>query len=46
MVPAQYGRKLRDNLLTEQLNAAVLNANADHTISAHTNPVKPEVTGR
>lgn len=45
VVPAEYGRKLRDNLLTEQLNAAVLNADADHTISARTNPVEPEVTG-
>jgi lipoprotein-anchoring transpeptidase ErfK/SrfK len=45
IVPAQYGRKLRDNLLTSQLEAAVLNAKADHTIAARTNPVKPEVTG-
>jgi lipoprotein-anchoring transpeptidase ErfK/SrfK len=42
---ARYGRKLRDHLLTRQLNAAVLNANADHTIAARTHPVKPEVTG-
>ncbi len=45
VVAAQYGRKLRDNLLTKQLNAAVLNANADHTIAARTHPVEPEVTG-
>ncbi|MEX2107912.1 MAG: L,D-transpeptidase/peptidoglycan binding protein [Solirubrobacterales bacterium] len=45
VVPAEYGRKLRDNLLTDQLNAAVLNANADHTIAARTNSVAPEVTG-
>jgi hypothetical protein len=45
IVPAQYGRKLRDNLLTEQLNAAVLNANADHRIAARTHSTKPEVTG-
>jgi len=45
VAPAEYGRKLRDNLLTRQLNAAVLNANADHTIAARTHPVKPEVTG-
>jgi lipoprotein-anchoring transpeptidase ErfK/SrfK len=45
VVPAEYGRKLRDNLLTKQLKAAVLNADADHTIAARTNPVKPEVTG-
>jgi lipoprotein-anchoring transpeptidase ErfK/SrfK len=45
VVPAKYGRKLRDRLLTRQLNAAVLNASADHTISAHTRPLKPEITG-
>lgn len=43
VVPPEYGRKLRDNLLTEQLNAAVLNANADHTIAARTHPLKPDV---
>jgi lipoprotein-anchoring transpeptidase ErfK/SrfK len=41
---AEYGRKLRDNLLLRQLNAAVLNAGADHTIAARTHVVKPEVT--
>jgi lipoprotein-anchoring transpeptidase ErfK/SrfK len=40
----EYGRKLRDHLLLRQLNAAVLNADADHTIAARTHPVKPEVT--
>jgi lipoprotein-anchoring transpeptidase ErfK/SrfK len=45
IVPAVYGRKLRDDLLTRQLNAAVLNASADHTIAARTHSVKPEVTG-
>jgi lipoprotein-anchoring transpeptidase ErfK/SrfK len=45
IVPAKYGRKLRDNLLTDQLNAGVLNANADHTIAARTSSVAPEVTG-
>jgi lipoprotein-anchoring transpeptidase ErfK/SrfK len=44
--PAEYGRKLRDNLLTRQLNAAVLNASADHTIAARTHPVEPEVTAK
>lgn len=44
VVRQENGRKLRDNLLTRQLNAAVLNANADHTIAARTNPVMPEVT--
>ncbi len=45
VVPAKYGRKLRDNLLTRRLNAAVLNAGAAHTIAARTHPVKPAVTG-
>jgi lipoprotein-anchoring transpeptidase ErfK/SrfK len=44
VTPAKYGRKLRDTLLTRQLSAAVLNASADHTIAAHTHPLKPEVT--
>lgn len=44
VVPAENGRKLRDNLLTDQLHAAVLNADADHTIAARTNPLMPEVT--
>lgn len=44
IAPAEYGRKLRDNLLLRQLNSAVLNADADHTIAARTHPVKPEVT--
>jgi len=44
IAPAEYGRKLRDNLLLRQLSAAVLNASADHTIAARTHPVKPEVT--
>ena len=45
VLPAEYGRKLRDNLLTRQLGAAVLNASADHTIAARTHSVAPEVTG-
>ena len=45
VVPARYGRKLRDNLLTDEINAAVLNADADHTIVAETHNTKPEVTG-
>ena len=43
--PAVYGRKLRDNLLTKQIDDAVLNANADHTIAARTHSMKPEVLG-
>ncbi len=44
VVPAENGRKLRDNLLTRQLRAAVLNADADHTIAARTHYTSPEVT--
>jgi lipoprotein-anchoring transpeptidase ErfK/SrfK len=44
VVAAKNGRKLRDNLLTRQLQAAVLNASADHTIAARTHYTKPEVT--
>jgi|SRR5689334_10920228 len=43
VVKARNGRKLRDNLLTRQLEAAVLNANADRKIAAHTHYTKPEV---
>jgi len=44
VVKAQNGRKLRDNLLARQLQAAVLNADADHTIAARTHYTKPDVT--
>ncbi len=44
VVKAKNGRKLRDNLLTRQLEAAVLNAGADHTIAARTHYTEPEVT--
>ncbi len=44
LVRARNGRKLRDRLLTRQLEAAVLNANAGHTVAARTHPVKPEIT--
>ncbi len=43
--PAVYGRKLRDDLLTNQLDDAVLNANADHTITARTHSEKPDLVG-
>lgn len=46
VVPAEHGRKLRDNLLTRQLNAAVLNANANRRIAARTRSIAPEVTGK
>ena len=45
VVPAENGRKLRDNLLTRQIDEAVLNADADRTIAARTHGTKPEVTG-
>ncbi len=44
VVPAKNGRKLRDDLLTRQLKAAVLNASAAHSIAARTHHTKPEVT--
>jgi lipoprotein-anchoring transpeptidase ErfK/SrfK len=44
VVAGENGRKLRDNLLTEDLEAAVLNANAPRTIVAKVHPTKPEVT--
>jgi lipoprotein-anchoring transpeptidase ErfK/SrfK len=45
VAPAVYGRKLRDNLLARQLEDAVLDARADHTIAARTHSLKPEITG-
>jgi hypothetical protein len=45
VAPAVYGRKLRDNLLSRQIEDAVLDARADHTIAARTHSVKPEITG-
>jgi lipoprotein-anchoring transpeptidase ErfK/SrfK len=44
VVAGKSGRKLRDNQLTKDLNAAVLNANAPHTIVAAVHAMKPEVT--
>ncbi len=44
VVAGEYGRKLRDNQLTENLNAAVLSATAPHTIVAAVHATKPEVT--
>lgn len=43
-VAGKNGRKLRDKLLTRKLGAAVLNANARHTIVAQVHTTKPEVT--
>jgi lipoprotein-anchoring transpeptidase ErfK/SrfK len=44
VVAGKDGRKLRDNLLEKDLKAAVLNANAPHTIVAHVHATEPEVT--
>ena len=44
VVAGEYGRKLRDNKLTKDLNAAVLNATTPHTIVAAVHATKPEVT--
>jgi lipoprotein-anchoring transpeptidase ErfK/SrfK len=44
VVAGQGGRKLRDRLLTRRLNAAVLNADAPHTIVARAHSTKPAVT--
>lgn len=44
VVAGENGRKLRDNLLTKDLEEAVLNAQAPRTIAAHVQVVKPEVT--
>jgi lipoprotein-anchoring transpeptidase ErfK/SrfK len=44
VVAGRNGRKLRDNQLTNDLNAAVLSATAPHTIVAEVHSTKPEVT--
>jgi lipoprotein-anchoring transpeptidase ErfK/SrfK len=44
VVAGDDGRKLRDNLLERDLKAAVLNANAPHTVIARVHSTKPEVT--
>ena len=44
VVAGENGRKLRDNLLTKDLNEAVLNASAPHTIVAKVHTTHPEVT--
>ena len=44
VVAGEPGRKLRDNLLEEDLKAAVLNANAPHTIKAEVHSIAPEIT--
>jgi len=44
LVEGEDGRKLRDNKLTGDLKAAVLNANAPNVIVARVHATKPEVT--
>jgi hypothetical protein len=44
VVAGKDGRKLRDNLLEKDLEAAVLNAAAPHRILARAHATKPEVT--
>jgi lipoprotein-anchoring transpeptidase ErfK/SrfK len=44
VVAGENGRKLRDNRLTADLNAAVLSAKAPHSIVAVVHSTKPEVT--
>lgn len=44
VVAGEPGRKLRDNLLEKDLKAAVLNANAPHTIRARVHSIAPEIT--
>jgi len=44
VVSGHDGRKLRDNLLTKDLEASVLNAGGAHAVVAHVHSVKPEIT--
>jgi lipoprotein-anchoring transpeptidase ErfK/SrfK len=44
VVAGQNGRKLRDNRLTGELEHAVLDAGAPHTVVAHVHTTNPEVT--
>jgi lipoprotein-anchoring transpeptidase ErfK/SrfK len=44
VIAGENGRKLRDNQLTKDLNAAVLSAADPHAIVAQVHPIKPEVT--
>lgn len=44
VVPAENGRKLRDNLLEKELEDAVLDANAPHRLIAEVHATKPEVS--
>lgn len=44
VVPAENGRKLRDNLLERELEDAVLDANAPHKLIARVHSTKPVVS--
>jgi lipoprotein-anchoring transpeptidase ErfK/SrfK len=44
VVAGKNGRKLRDNQLTRELEHAVLNAGAPHTVAAAVHTTRPEVT--
>jgi lipoprotein-anchoring transpeptidase ErfK/SrfK len=44
VVAGEPGRKLRDNLLEKDLKAAVLNANAPHSIKAEVHSIAPEIS--
>jgi lipoprotein-anchoring transpeptidase ErfK/SrfK len=44
VVPGEDGRKLRDDLLTEELESAVLNADVPHDVLAKVHSTRPEVT--
>jgi lipoprotein-anchoring transpeptidase ErfK/SrfK len=44
VVAGKNGRRLRDNLLTRELQHAVLSAGAPHTVVAKVHSTKPEVT--
>lgn len=44
VVSGHAGRKLRDNLLTDQLKAAVLSGDAERAIRARAHATQPEVT--
>jgi lipoprotein-anchoring transpeptidase ErfK/SrfK len=46
IAPPRNGRELRDRLLTRRLNAAVLDAEAPHTIRAQVRVTKPKLTSR
>jgi hypothetical protein len=43
VVPGREGRKLRDVLLGKELEAAVLNADVPHTVTASVHSTRPEV---